>query len=196
MLKARLPYILFFCLLSSSQAEGVQFRLDPKDVKEAIRYGTYNKDVSHPELVKAWRIDLGYGVGSATVITPYASLIILGKESALKHREPTDTEIHKELEEKSKHLDFGCGLYGEDIDFATKCKAVLEIKGEKREPLSSELPSSASYTRSYPASPKYWALCFFHFSLTGINPDDQVTLVIKNAEGKELKFPFDLSKLK
>lgn len=195
-MKRELLYIILFCALLSPQADGVQLKLGDKDIKEAIYYGSHRKELSHPELLKAWRIDLGYGVGSATLITPYASLIILAKESALTSREPTEREIQKELEEKSGQISFGCGLYGEEIDFASNCKAVLEYKDEKRGPAHTSLPPSAHYTKSYPASPRFWALCFFRFPMTGIGVNDKVTLVLTDAKGKELRFPFDLSQLR
>ena len=195
-MKREFLYIILFGVLLSPQAEGVQLKLGDKDIKEAIYYGSHRKELSHPELLKAWRIDLGYGVGSATLITPYASLIILAKESALTSREPTEQEIRKELEEKSGQISFGCGLYGEEIDFASNCKAVLEYKGEKRGPTHTSLPPSANYTKSYPASPRFWALCFFRFPMTGIGANDKVTLVLTDAKGKELRFPFDLSQLR
>ena len=195
-MKRELFYVILSCIFLSSQAEGIQLKLGDKDIKEALHYGSSKKDLSHPELLKAWRIDLGYGVGSATLITPYAGLIILAKESALKFREPTEYEIQKELEEKVGQLSFGCGLYGEEIDFTSHCKAILEYKDEKRGPTYTSLPPSASYTKTYPTSPKFWALCFFRFPMEGIGTDDKVTLVLTDAKGQELRFPFDLSKLR
>jgi hypothetical protein len=189
-------YIGLLWGLLCSQAEGMQLKLSDKDVKAAVRYGTTKKDLSHPELLKDWRIDLGYGVGSATLVTPYAGLIILAKESALKFREPTEYEIQKELEEKEGNLSFGCGLYGEDIDFAPWYKAVLEYKGSKRDPTYTNLPASASYTKSYPNSPKFWALGFFRFTMAGIGPEEKVDLILTDPKGKELRFSFDLSKFK
>lgn len=189
-------YIFFLCSLFSFKVEGIQLKLSADDIKEAIRYGSSNKDLPHPELLQAWRIDLGYGVGSATLVTPYAGLIILAKESALKFREPTEYEIQKELEEKKGRLTFGCGLYGEEIDFATQYSAILEHKDERLESIYTSLPASAHYTKSYPASPKFWALGFFHFPIAGIGPNDQVTLVLKHPKQKELRFSFDLSKLR
>lgn len=187
--------ILFYALLNT-QVEGIQLALKPNDIKEAISYGSSRKDLSHPELLKDWRIDLGYGVGSATLITPYAGLIILAKESALNFREPTESEIRKELEEKEGQLSFGCGLYGEDVDFASRCKVKLEYQGEQREPTYTSLPASAKYTKSYPGPPQYWALCFFRFPMAGIGVNDTVTLIITDQKGKDLRFTFDLSKLR
>src|SRR3989338_418858 len=117
-MKREFLYIILFGVLLSPQAEGVQLKLGDKDIKEAIYYGSHRKELSHPELLKAWRIDLGYGVGSATLITPYASLIILAKESALTSREPTEHEIQKELEEKSGQISFGCGFYWAEKNFS------------------------------------------------------------------------------
>lgn len=191
-----ITFIIFSYTLWNSQAYGIQLKLDEHSIKEAVQYGFDNKDLTHPELLKAWRIDLGYGVGSATLVTPYGGLIILGKESALKFRKPTETEIEKELEEKVGKLSFGCGLYGEEIDFAPGCKALLEYKGEKREPIYTNLPAPARYTKTYPTPPKYWALCFFSFPMAGISTNDTVTLIITDPKGKELRFTFDLSKLK
>ncbi|MFN3466141.1 MAG: hypothetical protein ACK4WF_00365 [Candidatus Brocadiales bacterium] len=195
-MKRAFLYVILFYMLLSPRAEGIQLKLGDKDIKEALHFGSIKKDLSHPELLKAWRIDLGYGEGSATLVTPYAGLVILAKESALKFREPTEREVQKELEEKAGKLSFGCGLYGEEIDFAPSCKAILEYKDEKRAPTYTSLPAVASYTKTYPTSPKFWALCFFHFPMEGIGANDKVTLVLTNAKGKELRFTFDLSQLR
>lgn len=194
--KVELLCAIFFYTLLSTQAEGIQLMLTSRDIKEAVQYGIENEDLSNSELLKAWRIDLGYGVGSATLVTPYASLIILAREAALNFRKPTEHEIEHALKDREGELFFGCSLYGDEIDFVARCKAYLWYKGGRREPIYAGLPSSVDYTTNYPASPKFFALSSFHFSMEGIGPNDTVTLVIINQKGEELRFPFDLSKLK
>lgn len=191
-----LALISLLSVFLTIQAEGIQLELKEKDLRDAIEYGRARRELSHPELMKDWRIDLGYGVGSATIITPFAGIVILAKEAALKLMEPSEYEIRKSMEEKKDQLSFGCAIYGETIDFAGKYKAVLEYKGQKLEPSNQDVPSTADYTRTYPKSPRYWALCFYRFSVGSVDPQVAVTLILKGPEGKELKFPFDLSKVR
>ncbi|MFQ5956418.1 MAG: hypothetical protein ACE5KK_01440 [Candidatus Brocadiales bacterium] len=188
------------CLLLSTflttQAESIQLYLSEKDIGDAVEYGTSRRDLTHPELLKDWRVDLGYGVGSATIITPFGSIAVLAKEMARRFREPTDREIREALDKEKGELRFGCSLYGDNAWFADDYKATLMYKDKKLEPSETEIPSSAKYTRSYPDSPRYWALCFFDFEIINIDPNARVTLILKDGEGKELKFPFDLSRLR
>lgn len=188
-------YLLLSALLISA-AESIQLNLSEKDIREAIEYGTQGRELSHPELLRDWRVNLGYGVGSATVITPFGSIVVLAKETARHFHEPTEYEIKKTLDEKKDKLVFGCSLYGDTIWFANEYKATLMYKDKKLEPTKTEVPPSGDYTRSYPDSPRYWALCFYEFDILNIDPNAKITLILKDGEGKELKFPFDLSKLR
>lgn len=177
-----------------SQTEAIELTLSDKDIENAIAYGTGGRDLTHPELLKVWRVDLGYGIGAATIVTPFGSLVVLAKEKANRFLEPTEREIKETLDKDRGKLAFGCSLYGEDAWFADKYKAVLMYKDKKITPSKVEIPPSANYTRSYPNSPRYWALCFFKFDIADIDPNAKVTLILN--DGKELKFPFDLEKLK
>ncbi len=170
--------------------------LTERDIEEAVEYGLRNKQLSHSALLRDWRIDYGYGIGSATLVTPYASLIILAKESALMFREPTGHEIVHMLKDMENSLLFRCSLYGEDIDFAPKCKVMLEHHGMTRKPTTTILPAAADYTPNYPAPPKFRAVSTFYFSLEGIDPMGRVNLIITDPKGKEMKFFFDLSALR
>ena len=192
--------VLTFCLaltiLFTSQAESVQMNLSQEDITEAIEYGHAGRELSHPELLRNWRIDLGYGVGSATLVTPFASIVVLAKEKAKRFLEPTESEIKKTLEDNKNQLVFGCALYGDTAWFADKYRAYLIYKDKKYEPSEKEVPTDASYTRSYPDPPRYWALCFYKFKIAGLNPNAKVTLVLKKPDGQELKFPFNMAKLR
>ena len=185
---------LLLSTFSISQTEAIELTLSNKDIKKAIAYGTGGRDLTHPELLKAWRVDLGYGIGAATIITPFGSLVVLAKEKANRFLEPTEREIKETLDKDRGKLAFGCSLYGNDAWFADKYKAVLMYKDKKIMPSKVEIPPSANYTRSYPNSPRYWALCFFKFDIADIDPNAKVTLILN--DGKELKFSFDLEKLK
>lgn len=187
---------LFLSTCLISQAESIQLYLTDKDIREAIEYGTTRRDLTHPELLRNWRIDLGYGVGSATIVTPFGSIVVLAKDMARRFREPSDYEIRKTLDEQKGKLVFGCSLYGESAWFADNYEVALMYKDKKLDPIEKEIPTTADYTRSYPDSPRYWVLCFFKFDVPDIDPNAKVTLILKSGEGKELKFPFDLSKLR
>ncbi len=191
-----LTFCLALTILFTSQAESIQLNLSQKDITEAIEYGHAGRDLSHPELLRNWRIDLGYGVGSATLVTPFASIVVLAKEKAKRFLEPTESEIKKTLEDNKNQLVFGCALYGDTAWFADKYRVYLIYKDKKYEPSEKEVPTDASYTRSYPDSPRYWALCFYKFKIAGLNPNAKVTLVLKKPDGQELKFPFNMAKLR
>lgn len=191
-----LTFCLALTILFTSQAESIQLNLSQKNISEAIEYGHAGRDLSHPELLRNWRIDHGYGVGSATLVTPFASIVVLAKEKAKRFLEPTESEIKKTLKDNKNQLVFGCALYGDTAWFADKYRAYLIYKDKKYEPSEKEVPTDASYTRSYPDPPRYWALCFYKFKIADLNPNARVTLVLKERDGQELKFPFNMAKLR
>ncbi len=191
-----LTFCLALSVLFTSQAESIQLNLSQKDIEEAIEYGNAGRDLSHPELLSNWRINLGYGVGSATLVTPFASIVVLAKEKAKRFMEPTESAIKKTLKDNKGYLTFGCALYGETAVFTKEYDAYLIYKDKKYEPREKDVPTDAKYTRSYPDSPRYWALCFYKFKVDGLNPNAKVTLVLKKRGGQELKFPFNMAKLR
>ncbi|MCB7128725.1 MAG: hypothetical protein NOU37_01545 [Candidatus Brocadiales bacterium] len=187
---------LLLSVLSAAPAQSIQLELSEKDIKDALEYGNSRRELSHPEVLEVWRVNLGYGVGSATVITPFGNLAILSKEMSRRSREPSEGEIKKTLSENRGKLVFGCSIYGDDAEFADEYKAVLMYKDKKLEPSEKEVPASAEYTRSFPDSPRYWALCFYKFDIPDLDPKAKVTLILKNGDGKKLSFPFNLAKLR
>ncbi len=192
--------MLASCFLLSGfltyQAEAIQLNLTGKDIEEAFEYGTKGRDLSHAELLSAWRVNLGEGVGSASIVTPFGRIVVLGKEMADRLRDPNEREIKEALDENKGKLVFGCTLYGDDTLFADQYKAVLMYKDKKIEPSKKKVPSSGDFTRFYPDSPRFRALCFYIFDVGKIDPNAKVILILKNGDGEELKFPFDLSKLR
>ncbi|MEE9558430.1 MAG: hypothetical protein V3V94_02990, partial [Candidatus Brocadiales bacterium] len=138
-----LTFCLALTILFTFQAESIQLNLSQKDIVAAIEYGHAGRDLSHPELLRNWRIDHGYGVGSATLVTPFASIVVLAKEKAKRFMEPTENEIKKTLEDNRNQLVFGCALYGDTAWFADKYRAYLIYKDKKYEPSEKEVPTDA-----------------------------------------------------
>ncbi len=179
------------CVLFAPPSEAVLVELSEEDVKDAVQYGKDNKNAGYLEFFKDWRADLGYGAGSARVITPFSKIAFEAKHA---EDEGVDREVIEEILKESKgRLAFGVSVYGEARDFAQNASAVL-IQGKKTvKPVESRPVMKAEVTDSWPNPPAYRAICYFYFSTKGIDLEGTVALVVSVADQKDVRFNFDLS---
>lgn len=179
------------CVLFAPPSGAVLVELNEEDVKDAVQYGKDNKDAGYLEFFKDWRVDLGYGAGSARVITPFSKIAFEAKHG---EDEGVDHEVIEEILKESKgRLAFGVSVYGEVRDFAQNASAVL-IQGEKTvKPVESRPVMKAEVTDSWPNPPAYRAICYFYFSTKEIDPEGTVALVVSVPDQKDVRFNFNLS---
>ena len=100
------------------------------------------------------------------------------------------------LEELKDRLAFGVSLYGDELDFAKDCHAVLKHKGQTIRPVEERHAEVAESSKSWPQSPAYRAICYYYFDLHRIDLNSTVTLEVSIPKGKPVEFTFDLSKIK
>ena len=183
----------FLFSFASPPVGAVLVDLTGEDVKEALRYGRDNKDTGYLEFFKDWRVDLGYGTGSARVITPFSKIAFEAKHAA-PGDEPVDSEVIDEILEKSRgKLAFGVSVYGEARDFAQGARAVLVQKEKTIKPIESKPVMKAEPTDSWPNPPAYRAICYYYFDTKEVDPDGTATLVVSLPGQKDVEFKFDLS---
>ena len=66
-------------LLIATPSGAVLVNLTEEQSQEAIKYGKEKKDADYLEFFKEWRVDLGYGKGSARVITEFSKVAFEAK---------------------------------------------------------------------------------------------------------------------
>lgn len=188
--------VLVWCLLSSSPAEAVLIDLSEEDIQEAIQYGKDNQDTDYLEFFKDWRVDLGYGTGSARIVTVFSKIAFEAKSSPDEDVSVASEDIEKMREELKGKLAFGVALYGETRDFAQNADAVIIHEGETIQPMESRPAVKAEPTHSWPNPPSYRAICYYYFNVGNIDPNGIITLVVSIPDQKSVEFPFDLSRMK
>lgn len=188
--------VLTWCIFSSLSVEAVLIDITREDIQQAVEYGKNNKDADYLEFFKDWRADLGYGTGSARVITPFSKIAFEAKHAASEDKRIETEDIEKILEESKGKLPFGVAIYGETRDFGQNAGAVL-IQGEKTfQPVDSRPAMKAEPTHSWPNPPAYRAICYYDFDINKIDPNGAATLVVSVPGQEDVKFQFDLSAMK
>ncbi|HHT9157530.1 MAG TPA: hypothetical protein ACFYEA_08030 [Candidatus Tripitaka californicus] len=191
-----LTAVMSLFILFSHPAEAVWTKLTEEQTNLAIAYGKTNKEADYLTFFKEWRVDLGYGKGAARVITPFSKVAFEAKNSPFESIKMTPDDINKLLEELKDRLAFGVSLYGDELDFAKDCRAVLKHKGQTIRPVEERHDKVAESSKSWPQSPAYRAICYYYFDLHHVDPNGTVTLEVSTPKGKPVEFTFDLSKIK
>ncbi|MFN3466502.1 MAG: hypothetical protein ACK4WF_02240 [Candidatus Brocadiales bacterium] len=191
-----LPAVMSLFMLFSHPAWAVWTTLNDEQISLAIAYGKTNKEADYLTFFKDWRVDLGYGKGAARIITPFSKVAFEAKNQPFETIKITPEDINRLLEELRDRLAFGVSLYGDELDFAKDCHAVLKHKGQTVRPLEERHDKTAETTKSWPESPAYRAICYYYFDLHRLDPNATVTLVVSVPKGKSVEFTFDLSKIK
>ncbi len=187
---------IFFLISFSQQAEALWAHLTEEQLNMAIDYGKKNKGTEYTEFFKEWRVDLGYGKGSARVITPFSQVAFEIKNSPTEYIKLTPDDINRLTQEVKDRLAIGVALYGDEIDFAKDCRAILKSKGQTFKPLEDRHSDTAETTRSWPQSPGYRAICYYYFDLRRLDPNATVSLEVTTDKGKPVEFTFDLSNMR
>lgn len=191
-----LTTVMSLFILFSHPAGAVWTKLTEEQTNLAIAYGKTNKEADYLTFFKEWRVDLGYGKGAARVITPFSKVAFEAKNLPSEYIKMTPDDINKLLEELKDRLAFGVSLYGDELDFAKDCHAVLKHKGQTIRPVEERHDKVAESSKSWPQSPAYRAICYYYFDLHHVDPNSTVTLEVSTPKGRPVEFTFDLSRIK
>ncbi|PIV64605.1 MAG: hypothetical protein COS11_01320 [bacterium (Candidatus Ratteibacteria) CG01_land_8_20_14_3_00_40_19] len=172
--------------------------LNETQIAKALETGRKGKNLNLFEFQREWRSDLGYGVGSSILYTPFHHLALLSRNAEIRGINLPLSLIRKTLKENSEIFHFVVTIYGDSPGFARNCIASLEYESQAIKPIFSKNDQYADVNREQGNV----AVCEYKFSSTGINPDAKIILIvtIPKMEGEEedhiLSFPFNLSKIR
>ena len=167
----------FHCLAYRAKILAAQYReLTPSEIDEILR----GKKPPAPEVKKRKGPEIYRSPGFGPESPPKKPAV---QKEILRRKSP---------EERGEDLRFYAELYGGSPEFAKNYHAVLETSEKIVQPL---------YKESWPAYPTMWpglyrAVCIYEFLAMKIDLKSQVTLIIINPQGKELRFPFSLGKMR
>lgn len=200
MKKIAMFFILLLCLTNcAKKEESVVLPLREEEIEEAFEYGRKNADLTFIEFTKDWTVDLGYeqGKGTATLITPFVRVALLGKRAAQLGQKIDYKLVKIVLKDEIGILYFHVSLYGDTPTFSRKTKFSLKYKGQSFEPVSVFVPTYTEFTRDYYNIAKGK----IKFKKQDIPSDSTVTLVVTFPQEEMSKeyfceFEFNLSKYK
>jgi len=173
--------------------------LSEDQIKEAIHYGKDNKDTGLA-FFKEWEVNFGWGIGIAQLYSPFFLLASCAQEAAREYRSVSDYEKEAALTGQG-HLTFNLFLWGDSIAFGKGYHAVLLYKGKYIQPFLKKNDELAEWDKTVS---KYEGHFIYDFSLVStvddekisIDPSGKVTLIIIPWVGEEIRFQFDLSKIR
>ncbi|MDD3726424.1 MAG: hypothetical protein PHI44_04445 [Candidatus Ratteibacteria bacterium] len=198
--KTGIIFLLITMFFSGCAKKGsdIVLPISEQKIEEAIEYGIKNVELSTPEFVSDWTVDLGYGEGkgSATLITPFLKTALLSRQAKLIGQEINRALIKKALKEDADCLTFEVLLFGGYPQFGRSVKFVLQYNQKELLPVYTFLPQYSEMGRDYIQTVK----AIVKFKKTDIPVDAKVILKTQYniyAEGTEkytCEFEFDLSK--
>lgn len=169
--------------------------LNSSQINEAIEYGKENRRLNLKDFIKPWVVLLDEKTGWATLYTPYHNLAFKAKKAAVERRELDQREISNALRIKES-LTFTVSVFGDYMEFARGYNAVIFFGEKAIYPIFAYFPEYAEPSKFYPNPPVYVAGCVFKFPTEDIEPNSVITLLVTSPEGEQLKFVFDLAKVK
>jgi len=192
------PALLALALLAS-RAEAYWVSLGDRDVQEALAHGraTYQRlsgqgrpiDEADPEYV----VDLGREVGRAILFTAFSAVALESRRWLAIGRELRGDDLERVLAPLQGRLQFLVTLTGPSRDFLRSWAVRLEQRGTALGPVESDVYRGTPQ----PGVPDRWvAPAIFTFSSKDLDPAAPVTLVLRAPDGTDVRFEFDLSRLR
>ncbi len=172
--------------------------LNESQIKEALEVGRKGKNLTLYEFQKEWVSNLGYGIGSALLQTPFYRLALFARNAAIRGVDFPPSLIKTVLKENGTGIfHFVVTLYGNEVGFARNATASLKYYGRTIEPILSKNAQYGDVNREQTNV----AICEYEFSSTDIDPRAKISLVIAipGLQGEKnyiLSFPFNLSKIR
>ena len=177
-------------LAVGTEAMAASFTLTDADKRAAIRTG--ERSVSTETFDHEWRVSNGGGE-TAMVLTPFHRLTVAARHAAFKNDSLKPAEVDRVVKENVNRLVVWVNLKGRGEDFARFYVPRL-VAGE-REIKASFVQNERTALREEDG--KYAARCIYVFPADGLDPKGRVTLVVRDAEEREVaKFTVDLAAMR
>ena len=182
--------MLVVALLGVAPGEAVSFVLADRDREQAIRAG--KKSIVLEEFGAEWRLRDASGQ-ALVVMTPFHRLALAACNSAFRGEEIKPRDIESVLKDHTGVLSFWATLRGNKVDFARFYTPTL---------MAGSLAVKASFVQNERTAlreedGKYAARCIYVFPADGLDPKGRVTLVVRDAEEREVaKFTVDLAAMR
>lgn len=186
-------------MVSVGPAEAIWVDLTPPQLQAAIAHGrhTYEQwrgagrpiDNLDPEYV----VELKPEVGRAMLFTEFAKLALEARRWMAIDQQLTPQDVRRLLAPVRGRLLFSVTVVGSNRDFLRHYSVRLKQSGVQKEPARWKVFRG---TRAPDLPSRFVAHAQYTFSLEGLSSTAPVSLVLRGPDGGELRFDFDLSRLR
>jgi len=186
-----LPFLaLAVGLVAATPGESMSVVLTDPDRQQAIRAG--KKSIVTEEFGAEWRVKDGTGQ-SLVVMTPFHRLALAARNSAFQSKDLRPRDVEDILKNSEGKLAFWVTLRGGKADFARYYTPEVLAGSQTVKP--SFVQNERTALRD--TDGRYSAQCVYAFPADTIDPKGRVTLVVRDAEEKEVaKFTVDLAAMR
>jgi hypothetical protein len=171
--------------------EAASFTLTPQQRDAALEMG--RQSVISDRFGAEWRVS---GDGTAlglVVMTPFHRLALAARNATFKNEELKPKEVDALLRAEEGKLTLWAMLRGAKVDFARFYIPVL-VSGQQQ--------IKAAFSQNERTARReddggYTARCLYVFPAEGLKPNEPLTLIVKDTDGKEVaKFALNLSAMR
>ncbi len=190
--------VLAVALVLPPPASAVWSRLSEQQIQESLSLATaaYERWLKEGGVIddvdREYVVNLGPDTGTAILFTEFSTLTLEHRRWLAIGRKIEPKEIELIAERFRNQFKFSVTLVGESRDFLRQYRMQLVQSGLSREPLKAEAFRGVLQE----ASNRWVALGEYTFSVENLNLTGPVSLVCQKAGGKDIRFEFDLSRLR
>lgn len=185
--------------LSPLRAEAILVELTEDQVKDAVSHGVASYAVLRKEKKPAdnldpdYVVDLGPDAGQAYLFTEFSTLALETRRYLAIGEKMKDEAIARVMASAKGKLVFLVTVVGPKRDFLRHYKVTL-VQGETmHKPAELDVHRGSKVDG---AGDRHRAPGIYSFDAKALDPSNPVTLVVSDGAERELKFSFDLSRLK
>ncbi len=128
------------------------------------------------------------------LITKFGALSVMATHMALRGLEPTEADVAQVLEGKTMLI--SATIFGNAPNFAVDSYMVLDQAGRTVKPVTVRFDGVANRSAAWPESPRFKAKVVASFAYADFDPQAPTTVTIFPANGGEVAFPLDFSRIK
>jgi hypothetical protein len=180
-------------------ADAILVGLTEDQVKEAVTHGVASYDVLRKEKKPAdnldpdYVVDLGPDAGQAYLFTEFSTLALETRRYLAIGEKMKDEAIARVMASAKGKLVFLVTVVGPKRDFLRHYKVTL-VQGETmHKPAESDVHRGSKVEG---AGDRHRAPGIYSFDAKALDPSSPATLVVSDGGERELKFSFDLSRLR
>ena len=142
---------------------------------------------------------IGFGASdelhpSGFLITKLGGISVMATHMALRGLQPAEADIAQVLDGKTMLV--SATIFGNVPNFAVDSYMVLDQAGKTIKPVTVRFDGQASRSAAWPEAPRFKAKVVASFAYADFDPAAPTTISIFPANGGEVTFPVDFSRIK